>query len=218
MSAKALRPDPLALTVPVKEEYQSILTTDALELIAALNARFGARVSELLRAREARQARIDAGEMPDFLPETRSIRESAWKIGQIPQDLRDRRVEITGPTDRKMIINALNSGAKVFMADCEDSLSPGWDNIIDGQLNLHDAVRRTIELATPEGKVYRLNRETAVLMLRPRGWHLHEKHLAQAGEPVPGAFVDFGLYVFHNAEELRKRGTGPYFYLPKMES
>ncbi|MGQ0835516.1 MAG: malate synthase A, partial [Gammaproteobacteria bacterium] len=131
---------------------------------------------------------------------------------------RDRRVEITGPTDRKMIINALNSGAKVFMADCEDSLSPGWDNIIDGQLNLHDAVRRTIELATPEGKVYRLNRETAVLMLRPRGWHLYEKHLTQAGEPVPGAFVDFGLYVFHNAEELRKRGTGPYFYLPKMES
>ncbi|MGH8309733.1 MAG: malate synthase A [Steroidobacteraceae bacterium] len=218
MSAKALRPDPLALTVPVKDEYQSILTTDALELIAALNARFGARVSELLRAREARQARIDAGEMPDFLPETRSIRESDWKVGQIPQDLRDRRVEITGPTDRKMIINALNSGAKVFMADCEDSLSPGWDNIIDGQLNLHDAVRRTIELVTPEGKVYRLNRETAVLMLRPRGWHLHEKHLAQAGEPVPGAFVDFGLYVFHNAEELRKRGTGPYFYLPKMES
>jgi malate synthase len=214
----AVRPDPLALTLPVKEEHQSILTTDALEFIGALNARFAPRVAELLRLREQRQARIDSGAMPDFLPETRTIRESEWKIGRIPADLLDRRVEITGPTDRKMIINALNSGAKVFMADCEDSLSPSWDNVVDGQVNLHDAVRRTIELVSPEGKVYRLNRETAVLMLRPRGWHLYEKHVTQNGEPVPGAFVDFGLYLFHNAHELVKRGTGPYFYLPKLES
>jgi malate synthase len=214
----AARPDPLALTLPVKEDYQSILTTDALEFIGALNARFATRVAELLRAREERQARIDAGEMPDFLPGTRAIRESDWKVGRIPADLQDRRVEITGPTDRKMIINALNSGAKVFMADCEDSLSPGWDNVVAGQVNLCDAVRRSIELVSNEGRVYRLNRETAVLMVRPRGWHLHEKHVTQSGEPVPGAFVDFGLYLFHNAHELVKRGSGPYFYLPKLES
>ena len=213
-----MRPEAVALTLPIKEEFRPILTTDALEFIAALNARFGKRVPELLRAREERQRRIDAGEMPDFLPETRAIRESEWKVGRIPEDLQDRRVEITGPTDRKMVINALNSGAKVFMADYEDSLSPGWDNIVGGQLNLYDAVRRSIELVTPEGKVYRLNRETAVLMVRPRGWHLSEKHITQSGEPVPGAFVDFGLYLFHNAHELVKRGTGPYFYLPKLES
>jgi malate synthase len=214
----AARPDPLALTLPVKEEYQSILTTDALEFIGALNARFAPRVAELLRTREQRQARIDAGEMPDFLPETRAIRESDWKVGRIPKDLQDRRVEITGPTDRKMIINALNSGARVFMADCEDSLAPSWDNVVAGQVNLYDAVRRTIELVSPEGKVYRLNRETAVLMVRPRGWHLYEKHVTQNGEPVPGALVDFGLFLFHNAHELGQRGTGPYFYLPKLES
>jgi malate synthase len=218
MRAEALRPGPLTLAVPTKEEYQPILSADALEFVAALNAKFGARVEELLRAREARQVRIDAGEMPDFLPATRKIRESDWKIGTVPRDLTDRRVEITGPTDRKMIINALNSGAKVFMADCEDSLSPSWDNVVGGQLNLYDAVRRTIELATPEGKIYRLNRETAVLMVRPRGWHLSEKHVMQGGFAVAGAFLDFGLYLFHNAHELLKRGTGPYFYLPKLES
>jgi malate synthase len=217
MSA-AVRPETIALTLPIKEEFQPILSTDALEFLAALSARFGPRVAELLRARDERQRRIDAGEMPDFLPETRAIREGDWKVGRIPDDLQDRRVEITGPTDRKMVINALNSGAKVFMADCEDSLSPGWDNIVGGQLNLHDAVRRAIELVTPEGKVYRLNRETAVLFVRPRGWHLNEKHATQGGEPIPGALVDFGLYLFHNAHELLKRGTGPYFYLPKLEN
>jgi malate synthase len=215
---RAARTDSLVLTVPVQPEYQSILSADALEFIAAINAQFGGRVRELLAARETRQARFDAGEMPDFLPETRTIREYDWRIGDIPADLRDRRVEITGPTDRKMIINALNSGAKVFMADCEDSLAPTWDNVIGGQVNLCDAVRRTIELVTPEGKVYRLNRDTAVLVVRPRGWHLREKHITQDGRAVPGAFVDFGLYFFHNAHELTKRGTGPYFYLPKMQS
>jgi malate synthase len=171
-----------------------------------------------LNTREERQRRIDTGELPDFLPETRQIRESEWKVAPLPADLLDRRVEITGPTDRKMIINALNSGAKVFMADCEDSLAPTWDNVVGGQENLRDAVRRTIELTSPEGKSYRLNRETAVMIVRPRGWHLYEKHLTLAGQPVPGALVDFGLYLFHNAHELVSRGTGPYFYLPKLES
>jgi malate synthase len=201
-----------------KPAHSQILTGPALEFIAELTKRFGAQVTQLLQARETRQQRIDAGEMPDFLPETRSIRESQWQVAKIPEDLWDRRVEITGPTDRKMIINALNSGAKVFMADCEDSLSPTWDNVVNGQINLRDAVRRTIELVSDEGKVYRLNRQTAVLMVRPRGWHLFEKHIAYEGQPVPGAFVDFGLYLFHNAQELLKRGTGPYFYLPKLES
>ena len=155
--------------------------------------------------------------LPDFLLETRAIRESAWKVEPIPADLLDRRVEITGPTDRKMVINALNSGARVFMADCEDSLCPTWSNVIDGQVNLHDAVRRTIDFESPEGKRYRLNERTAVLLVRPRGWHLYEKHWLLDGQPVPGAFVDFGLYLFHNAVELGRRGSGPYFYLPKLE-
>jgi malate synthase len=211
-------PAPLSITVPVPAEAQGILSTDALEFLAELTERFSPRVGELLRAREERQKRIDAGELPDFLPETRHIRESDWKVAPIPADLQDRRVEITGPTDRKMIINALNSGAKCFMADCEDSLSPTWENVIVGQQNLYDAVRRTIELVTDQGKVYRLNRKTAVLIVRPRGWHLVEKHLTQRGEPVPAALVDFGLFLFHNAKALLDQGTGPYFYLPKMES
>ena len=211
----------LALTIgaPVRAEFAPMLSPDALSFIAALTERFAPRVDQLLRAREERQAKIDAGELPDFLPETREIREGDWKIAPIPEDVRDRRVEITGPTDRKMIINALNSGAKVFMADCEDSLSPGWENVIGGQLNLHDAVRREIELVSDTGKVYRLNSKTAVLMVRPRGWHLFEKHITYAnGKTVPAAFVDFGLYAFHNARELLLRGSGPYFYLPKLES
>jgi malate synthase len=200
-----------------KPAYAQVLTPAALEFVAELTRRFGAPVSELLAAREQRQKEIDAGKLPDFLPETRSIRESDWKVAKIPEDLWDRRVEITGPTERKMIINALNSGAKVFMADCEDSLSPTWDNVVTGQINLRDAVRRSIELVTEEGKVYRLNRQTAVLIVRPRGWHLLEKHVTLDGKPVPGAFVDFGLYLFHNAKESIERGTGPYFYLPKLE-
>jgi malate synthase len=194
------------------------LSREALEFLAALNAEFAGRVAELLQARAARKLRIEAGERPDFLPATRALRASEWRIAAIPADLLDRRVEITGPTDRKMLINALNSGARVFMADCEDSLSPTWANIIGGQQNLYDAVRRTIELVSAEGKVYRLNRSTAVLVVRPRGWHLYERHLTQGGTALPGALVDFGLFFFHNARELIARGTGAYFYLPKIES
>jgi len=212
------RPEPLSIGAPVRGENEPILSPEALEFVAALAERFTPRVTELLKAREERQKRIDAGELPDFLPATKAVRDGDWTVAPIPKDLLDRRVEITGPTDRKMIINALNSGAKVFMADCEDSLSPTWDNVVTGQLNLYDAVRRSIELVADTGKVYRLNRETAVLIVRPRGWHLTEKHITQKGQPIPGAFVDFGLYLFHNAKELLARGTGPYFYLPKTES
>jgi len=198
--------------------FDSILTRDALDFLAALARRFTPRVHELLAARERRQRVLDAGELPDFPSETRTIRESEWRVAPIPEDLLDRRVEITGPTDRKMIINALNSGAKIFMADCEDSLTPSWDNLIRGQMNLRDAVRGVIEYTSPEGKQYRLNPKVAVLLLRPRGWHLFEKHLLVDGEQIPGALVDFGLYLFHNARELVTRSTGPYFYLPKLES
>jgi malate synthase len=197
--------------------FESVLTAEAVAFVAELARRFGPRVEALLARRELRQVDIDAGQRPDFLPETRSIRESVWQVAAVPADLLDRRVEITGPTDRKMIINALNSGANVFMADFEDSLSPSWTNVVAGQLNLSDAVRRTIELTTPEGKRYRLNERTAVLIVRPRGWHLPEKHWRVDGRPVAGAFVDFGLYLFHNHAELGRRGTAPYFYLPKLE-
>ena len=164
-----------------------------------------------------RQREFEAGVLPDFLPETATIRSRDWTVAPLPADLLDRRVEITGPVERKMIINALNSGAKVFMADLEDSNAPTWENVIQGQINLRDAVRRTISLRTPT-KDYKLNDETAVLMVRPRGWHLLEKHIEVDGEPVSGALVDFGLYFFHNAHELINRGTAPYFYLPKLES
>ena len=199
-------------------EFESILTREALDFVASIARRFTPRVQELLAARESRQLALDTGALPDFLPETAHIRSAEWRTAPIPPDLLDRRVEITGPTERKMIINALNSGAKVFMADCEDSLTPSWDNVIGGQINLRDAVARTIEFTSPEGKQYRLNERTAVLLVRPRGWHLNEKHLLVDGEQVPGAFVDFGLYLFHNHRALRARGTGPYFYLPKLES
>lgn len=198
-------------------DYDSILTQPALAFVAALAREFGGRVDDLLQRRKKRQEAIDAGARPDFLSETREIRDGAWQVCSIPPDLQDRRVEITGPTDRKMIINALNSGARVFMADCEDSLTPNWDNVVRGQLNLRDAVARTIELDA-NGKHYSLNDDTATLIVRPRGWHLYEKHLHCDGVPVPGAFVDFGLYLFHNAAVLSDSGTGPYFYLPKLES
>lgn len=197
--------------------FDEILSGSAMDYVASLAREFSPRIEELLALRVERQHAINAGQMPDFLPETAEIRESDWHVTEVPADLRDRRVEITGPTDRKMIINALNSGAKVFMADCEDSLTPTWHNVVQGQINLRDAVNRTIEL-TSNGKHYQLNKETATLMVRPRGWHLREKHILVDGIEVPGAFVDFGLYLFHNAEELKKRGTGPYFYLPKLES
>ncbi len=208
----------LARNMTPRPESEAILTDGSMAFLGELVERFGPRVAELLRVREARQARIDAGELPDFLPETAAVRAGDWRVGPIPPDLLDRRVEITGPTDRKMIVNALNSGAKVFMADCEDSLSPSWDNVIRGQANLRDAVRRQIDFTSPEGKAYRLVADPAVLFVRPRGWHLEEKHLVSEAGVVPGALVDFGLYLFHNHAELAARGTGPYFYLPKLES
>jgi malate synthase len=215
------RPDPadsgIDIRGPMSEDFDRILDDEALAFLGGLARRFSGRVEELLAARDGRQARIDDGEMPDFLPGTREVREADWTVTSVPRDLEDRRVEITGPTDRKMIINALNSGAKVFMADCEDSLSPTWANIVQGQVNLRDAVHRSIELESG-GKRYSLNERTATLVVRPRGWHLVEKHILVDGKPVPGALVDFGLYLFHNAAELKKRGTGPYFYLPKIES
>jgi malate synthase len=204
-------------TAQVEPAWGSILSREAVGFVNELAREFGPAVTELLARREHRQAEIDAGALPDFLPSTRQIRESDWTVASIPPDLLDRRVEITGPTERKMIINALNAGARVFMADCEDSLCPSWSNVVQGQVNLYDAVRRTISFDSPEGRRYRLNDKTAVLLVRPRGWHLYEKHWLLDGRPVPGAFVDFGLYLFHNAAELRKRGTGPYFYLPKLE-
>ena len=199
-------------------EYSQILTPDALQLLADLAQQFTPSVNGLLERRAARQAKLDAGEFPDFLDETRDIRESEWQVTAAPADLQDRRVEITGPTDRKMIINALNSGARVFMADCEDSMTPTWDNVLQGQINLRDAVNRSIEHTAPNGKQYQLKDKTATLIVRPRGWHLVEKHITLDGIPVPGALVDFALYLLHNADELKQRGSGPYFYLPKLEN
>ena len=207
----------IQISAPVTPDFARILTPEALAFVAGLHRSFNARRLELLAAREARQTRIDVGEMPDFLPETQGVRASDWTVAPLPADLRDRRVELTGPVDRKMIINALNSGARVFMADFEDASSPTWENVIAGQLNLRDAVRRTISLDTG-AKQYRLNDQTAVLIVRPRGWHLPEKHVTVDGEVLAGAFLDFGLYFFHNAAELLRRGSGPYFYLPKLES
>jgi malate synthase len=194
-----------------------VLTPEAVGFIADLHHRFDARRRELLQARAERQGRFDAGERPDFLPETEDIRNGGWTVPEAPKSLADRRVEITGPVERKMMINALNSGAKVFMADFEDANSPTWDNVVTGQVNLQDAVRGTIELVT-EAKTYRLNDETATLVVRPRGWHLVEKHFIVDGEPVSASLFDFGLYLFHNGRESLLRGFGPYYYLPKLES
>jgi malate synthase len=202
----------------VPQRYAEILTPHALAFVAKLARKFEPRRRELMARRAARQARFDAGELPDFLPETRHLRESDWTIGPVPGDLRDRRVEITGPTDRKMVINALNSGASVFMADFEDSNAPTWANMIEGQINLRDAVNRSITWINPDGRLYRLNERTAVLIVRPRGWHLLERHVLIDGDPVAGAIFDFGLFLFHNAKALLACGSGPYFYLPKMES
>jgi malate synthase len=203
---------------PVEGRFGEILTPEALRFVAELQREFGATRNLLLRRRRERQARLDAGELPDFLPETQHVREGDWTIAPVPDDLRDRRVEITGPADRKMIINALNSGARMFMADFEDSLSPTWRNVVEGQMNLVDAIERTIEFDSPEGKAYRLNDDVATLLVRPRGWHLPEKHVLVDGDPVSASLLDFGLYLFHNARRLLERATGPYFYLPKLES
>src|SRR4249919_3347760 len=195
-----------------------VLTPEALAFLAELHRRFNDRRLELLALREERQTRFDVGAAPDFLAETAKVRSSDWKVAPIPADLQDRRVEITGPVDRKMIINALNSGARVFMADFEDANAPLWENVVEGQANVQDAVRRTITHDAPGGRTYRLGERVATLLVRPRGWHLVEKHLRLDGQPVSASLVDFGLYVFHNARELLARGSGPYFYLPKLES
>jgi malate synthase len=203
---------------PMRPGYEEILTPGALELVASLHRAFNGRRKELLARRGEVQKRLDAGELPDFLAETVAVREGDWKVAPIPRDLLDRRVEITGPVDRKMIINALNSGAKMFMADLEDAHSPTWDATIGGQLNLRDAVRGVIQYESPEGKSYRLGERPATLLVRPRGWHLTEKHVTVDGEPVSGSLFDFALYLHHNARALLDQGTGPYFYLPKLES
>jgi malate synthase len=210
--------DRIEVPANIASPYADILTSQALAFVARLARRFEPRRRELLAARAGRQADFDAGRLPDFLPETAAIRSGEWTIGSVPPDLQDRRVEITGPTDRKMVISALNSGANVFMADFEDSNAPTWINMITGQVNLRDAVRRTISYRSPEGKSYKLNDTTATLLVRPRGWHLVERHMEVDGEPVSAAIFDFALYFFHNAKALLAGNSGPYFYLPKMES
>ena len=205
------------LAVPITLACERVLTPEALEFLADLQRAFGGEREALLQRRHERQARLDAGELPDFLPETKAIREGDWRVSPPPPALLDRRCEITGPVDRKMMINALNSGARMFMADFEDSNAPRWANAIDGQVNVMDAVRRTITLDTAD-KSYRLNDEIATLLIRPRGWHMVERHLLVDGAPISGSLFDFGLVVFHNAAEQLARGEGPFFYLPKLES
>src|SRR6201989_1470022 len=221
IKAKASR-SPLPSGVEVLGEitpaFSEILTPEALAFVAKLQRQFGTRRKQCLEHRQQRQRQLDQGEGLDFLPETKQIREGDWKCAPIPSDIQDRRVEITGPTDRKMVINALNSGAKIFMPDFEDANAPTWRNMVEGQINLRDAIRGTIDFTNPEGKKYKLNEQVAVLMPRPRGWHLLEKHVLIDGEPVAGGLFDFGLFFYHNAQELIARGSGPYFYLPKMES
>jgi malate synthase len=199
-------------------EFAQILSLEALAFLAKLQRELGPRRKELLRARADRGKRIREGELPDFLAATSAVRSGDWRVATAPSDLQKRWVEITGPTDRKMVINALNCGANVFMADFEDANTPTWDNMIDGQINLIDANDRTIEFLNPDGRVYELNDSVATLLVRPRGWHLVEKHLLVDGEPMSASLFDFGLYVFHNTQRLMARGSAPYFYLPKMES
>ncbi|MBM3554478.1 MAG: malate synthase A [Alphaproteobacteria bacterium] len=212
-------PKGVKILAPISPAFAEILTPDAVAFVAALERKFGKRRLALLKSRAARQKRIDKGEDPAFLATTRAVREGDWLVAPLPRDILDRRVEITGPVERKMIINALNSGANVFMADFEDSNTPLWANQIEGQINLRDAIRGTIGYDDPvSGKSYRLGPKTAVLFVRPRGWHLPEVHVRIDGKPMSGAFFDFGLYFFHNAKALLAKGSGPYFYLPKMES
>src|SRR5436190_4816376 len=208
----------LQVNAPVSPADAEILTPKAQRFVASLAAQFYARRKDLLARRQVRQGELDAGHYPDFLTETAEIRMSEWTVAPIPADLMDRRVEITGPVDRKMVINALNSGARVYMADFEDSNTPTWRNNLEGQINLRDAVRGTISFSSPEGKRYALAPRTATLMVRPRGWHLEEKHVTVDGRAMSGALFDFGLFFFHNAQALIAKGTGPYFYLPKLES
>jgi len=205
-------------TAAIPEPAGEILNPDALSLLAMLQQRFNARRLELLEAREARQARLDAGEFPDFLAATADIRAADWRVAEVPADLQDRRVEITGPVDRKMVINALNAPVKCFMADFEDSNTPTWSNQVVGQVNMRDAVRKTISFTSPEGKQYDLSNNIATLLVRPRGWHLPEDHVVVDGQPMSGSLFDFGLYFFHNAKERIAQKSGIYLYLPKMES
>lgn len=203
---------------PITPAVEAVLTPAALDFVANLHRTFNGRRRELLARRVARQQEFDAGFLPGFLPETAHVRSAEWQVAPAPADLNDRRVEITGPTERKMMINALNSGAKVFMADFEDAMSPTWENAILGQINCSDAIRRTISFQNPDGKTYQLNETVATLVARPRGWHMSEKHVLVDGEPISASLFDMGLYMFRNAKELIARGSGPYFYLPKMES
>ncbi len=216
---KLAMPAGVEITGEIRPGYERVLSEEALAFVAELERNFGQRRRDLLAARVERQKRLDAGEKPDFLPHTKSIRDGDWTVAPLPKDLLDRRVEITGPVDRKMVINALNSGASVFMADFEDASTPTWHNMIDGQNNMMDAARGTIAFDDPaSGKSYKLNDKIAVLKVRPRGWHLEEKHVLVDGKPMSGSLFDFGLFFFHNARVQLSRGTGPYFYLPKMES
>jgi len=203
---------------PLTGRQAEILTPESAEFVARLHRTFNATREALLAQRIARQAQLDAGALLRFLPETREIRESNWTVTPVPADLQDRRVEITGPVERKMMINALNSGARIFMADFEDATSPTWDNVITGQVNLIDAIERTIEHTSPEGKLYRLKEQVATMLVRPRGWHLPEKHFLIDRAAISASLFDFGLHFFHNAHRLLARGSGPYYYLPKLES
>ncbi len=211
-------PAGLRVDAPETPSLSRVLTPEALDFVVALHRRFDGRRRELLNRREERKARLDAGERPGFLAETSDVREGDWQVAETPPDLQRRTVEITGPVDRKMMINALNSGADTFMADLEDSLSPTWENVVEGQANLQDAVRRELDFTSPEGKEYSLEPDPATLLVRPRGWHLEERHVEIEGEPVSASLFDFGLHFFHNARELLDRGSGPYYYLPKLES
>ncbi len=212
------QPHEVRITGTMDPGFETILSAEALHFVAELERHFGNRRRELLKLREERQARLNRGELPDFLERTSGIRQSEWKVRPAPADLQDRRVEITGPVDRKMLINALNSGAKCFMADLEDAHAPTWKASVEGQINLKQAVNRTLTYTSPEGKSYTLNDELATLIVRPRGWHLEEKHVLVDGRRLSAALFDFGLYLFHNAKALIDLGTGPYLYLPKMES
>jgi malate synthase len=210
--------DEIKITGSLRPEFENILSPEALHFIVQLQRAFNPVRLQLLEARKLRQHQLDNGALPGFLPETAHIRNSEWQVAPTPPDLQKRWVEITGPVDRKMMINALNSGADMFMADFEDSLSPTWDNIIEGQINLRDAIRRVIEFKNPDGKTYALKDTTARLLIRPRGWHLNEERVLADGAPMSASLFDFGLYFFHNARKLIQRGSGPYFYLPKLES
>ncbi len=218
VDASAAKSAGLVILGKLEPGFEKVLTPEALSFVEQLVRAHGATRERLLAQRQVRQQQLAGGAELDFLPETEAIRQGDWQVAPIPEDLQDRRVEITGPVDRKMVINALNSGASVFMADFEDSTAPTWTNLVNGQINLRDAVRRTIEFTNPVGKRYALKDEIATLFVRPRGWHLDEKHVLLDGKPIPASLLDFGLFFFHNAKQLLARSTGPYFYLPKLEN